>query len=526
MNEISLPVITSLLLLSVAACPACKPPINVLGKDTADPDKPDDTADSGETGDSQESQPPDPTVELSVAPVFDPILGGPLAILTEFSGGDRVELQVQDSSGALIVNVADSWDGRDSLGEPLPGGVLYTLVASLYEGGIIVAEDREIVRIVRCGFTEAYAEDDDGVSSTLVPLFWFRDFRQQDFSDPFVTLSSLEDETGAARMFPPTTDQLDFFPEGENLPLATTTGSRPLLTLNLGTETLLGDVGLAGANVLLSVPGWTVLSGLPLTPGVPVVLQADTSISDLLSVVEEDLQLTFFVESSKGRGGEPWTLGVQTLPIRWEVLLGEPTFDRTDLQYTAWAAGVEPALRAIDGTKPEHDLVVDALVEWIFFDLGLAYDTRSGASFYTRGGWDNSTFYAGPFLERAWGSIVNCSDCAGILTYYANQLGADLNYIIILQNYSLNQILAIGGSEFSNCPFGPYSCGFSYHAVTTDDGGGTIWDATLALDGDEDPSSLPSEQLMVQTIDGEEYLDRLVMSGSAWYQYESKGMIQ
>jgi hypothetical protein len=62
--------------------------------------------------------------------------------------------------------------------------------------------------------------------------------------------------------------------------------------------------------------------------------------------------------------------------------------------------------------------------------------------------------------------------------------------------------------------------------VTTDDGGLTIWDATLALDGDLDPRSAPSTELLVQTIDGEEYLERLVRNGFADYYYESRGTIQ
>ena len=61
-----------------------------------------------------------------------------------------------------------------------------------------------------------------------------------------------------------------------------------------------------------------------------------------------------------------------------------------------------------------------------------------------------------------------------------------------------------------HCPFGkPWGCGFSYHAVTTLDDAATIWDATLALDGDKDPTSAPSTELMVHGIPGADYLYRL-----------------
>ena len=95
-----------------------------------------------------------------------------------------------------------------------------------------------------------------------------------------------------------------------------------------------------------------------------------------------------------------------------------------------------------------------------------------------------------------------------------------------MSNFGLNEILAIGQPEFTSCPFGSNGCGFSYHAVATDDGGETIWDATLALDGDTDPGATPSEVLMVEAIEGQEYLERLVRYGNAGYYYESQGTLQ
>ena len=172
--------------------------------------------------------------------------------------------------------------------------------------------------------------------------------------------------------------------------------------------------------------------------------------------------------------------------------------------------------------------MLDALVEWVFYDLGLEYDTRRGASAYASygGDWDRGSFNMSGFLERRFGSVINCSDCAGIIGAYANMIGARQSYLIILSNFGLNEIQAIGVPEYTSCPFGPTSCGFSYHAVTTGDGGANIWDATLALDGDYDPGSAPSEALLVQTIESGEYLDRLVRSGDADYYYETVGSIQ
>ena len=104
-------------------------------------------------------------------------------------------------------------------------------------------------------------------------------------------------------------------------------------------------------------------------------------------------------------------------------------------------------------------------------------------------------------------------------------IGAPQSYRIILSNFELNEILAVGADEYSSCPFPPNGCGFSYHAVTSDDGE-QIWDATLALDGDDDPGASPSTLLQAQSVSAEEYLDRLVRSGRAEYQYLEQGTLQ
>jgi hypothetical protein len=267
-----------------------------------------------------------------------------------------------------------------------------------------------------------------------------------------------------------------------------------------------------------------VLSGSPLADGVPVVVQKDTPLSETVGVIEETLPIAFVV----GAGDSELTVATQGLPVRFYATLGPETFTATDARYNAWVAAIDPALRAIQGTAPEHDAVLNALVDWLYFDAEVSYDTRYGASAYVsyRGDdWTRANFQFSDFLERRMGPVVNCTDCAAILGAYANMLGAVLDYTIILQNFPLNQIKGIGLDEFTNCPFGRGGCGFSYHAVTTDDAGGTIWDATLALDGDADPYSAPNEELLVQTISGEEYLDRLT-DGDAVYKYQSQGTIQ
>ena len=268
-----------------------------------------------------------------------------------------------------------------------------------------------------------------------------------------------------------------------------------------------------------SIEGWTALSA-EVTDGAVLEFQRATALAEGPRVVEETLGVVF------SAGGQ--VIATIQVPLRIYALLGPPTFDSAESPYYPWVAVIDPALRAIDGAAPTEEAVIAGLVDYIFNDLGLSYDTRYGASAYMSygRGWESARFNMSGFLSRSSGDVVNCSDCAGILTAHANMLGAYLGQSIIQPSFSLNYILAIGGDDFTHCPVGDGGCGFSYHAVTSPDESDTIYDATLALDGDADPSSEPSEVLMVQDISGEEYLDRLVMSGSPNFSSYGTGALQ
>ncbi len=495
-----------LLLTLILACNT-KPTVN-----------PDDTGSR-----PRDTQPPLQAM-LEVAPAFDPILGGPVEVRTAAAGAESTVVTVLDAEGATVVTVTDSWDGKDDAGAWVPAGD-YTLQleATL---GMVQVDDQAPVRVVRCGVTTAWAEGDGGTSATHVPLYWHVSQDVQGPELPFQEVATLEDDQDQPVQLELPGDELAFMPLGEPLPVAFSWDSRPILTLELGDDTVLGSSGLPGAGVRLELEGWTAISGAEdLDPSVPVVLQADEILGAGPGLLEEELQLRFVVDDDEGA---TWDIGTQTLPVRWYLLLGAPHFSRTEDVYNAWVAAIDPALRAIDGVEPTDQAVIDALVQWIYDDLALSYDTRYGASYFTNyvSGWTPAVFELTAFLRPGAGRTVNCSDCASILAAWANMLGAPLVYSIVLQNFDLNYILAIGGDDFTHCPFGSWGCSFSYHAVTTNDGGATIWDATLALDGDSDPSSPPSQLLMVQHIDAIEYLDRLVMNGRATINYEGETLLQ
>ena len=473
------------------------------------------------TGDSA----PAPDITLTAAPAFDP-LAGP-ALTWTLSGEDAkadAPGEIRGEDGEVVrskVLPALGWDGKDDDGKYVGTGT-YTLAVG--------AEERERtapVALVRAGVLAAYAEDDDGVTATRVPLYWHQKRHTQDLDDPFVTVEAIDDASGVV-VLPAVGEGLNVPATDAAEPVAYPFDSRPIVSLTLGATSTLGAAHLGDVPLHLSIPGWTVLGDTPLADGAVVTLQKDEPLGTTLGVSEEPLVATV---SATDDAVTAWPVATIEVPWRAYRLLGPPTFEQTDDErYNPWVAAVDPALRALEGTTPTHDATLDALVRWVFEDGGLSYDTVSGASAYTvyvQGDWARANFQMTSFLSRKFGLTVNCTDCAGIMVSYGNMLGAEVDYAIIGWNFNLDYILAIGGTEFDHCPFGDYGCGFSYHAVTTDIDNALIWDATLALDGDEDPTSLPSTERLVQSVPSDEYLERLVLPPTtASYVYQAQGTLQ
>lgn len=471
---------------------------------------------------------PEPALGLVVLPVFDPVLGGPLELSAEQNAAGVLTVTVLDPEGAVVRSWADQgaveWDGTDEAGLPQPVGT-YLVRAELAQeaGGVLLAE--QPTTLVRVGVNGVWAEDDSGATAERLELYWHVDKALQDPDAPIAALNALEDAEGAALDLPAVSKNLGNATATLGQPTAWTWDSRPILTLTLGRSETHAGTGLEFAEVGLRVEGWTVQSGTPLEEGGAVVIQRDQPLLDGVGVVEQALNLEFTFTDDEG---VVRSLGQQRLPLRFYATLGPDTFTASGDRYAPWVAALDPALRGIQGAEPEHDAVVGALVAWIFEDLSLEYDTRYGASAYVsyEGEWTDAHFRFTSFLERRYGDTINCTDAASILLTYANMLGAEQYYRIVLENFALNEILAIGGDDFTSCPFGSGRCSFSYHAITSDAEGGRIWDATLAEDGDSDPGEAPHDLLLVQGIPEDEYLWRLDRSGRAGTHYLAQGTLQ
>ncbi|MSP55261.1 MAG: hypothetical protein EXR69_06620 [Myxococcales bacterium] len=461
---------------------------------------------------------------------LDPLRGTECPLDVTAANGSTVRLTIADGAGTVLRTLADgttmldatSWDGRDAAGVLAPVGT-YSVKAELLDlEGAVLASAASSFYIVRVGVIGGTLGGTLGDGPARVPMIWHRgnnvpgNYWLEDGDDPTFQIEAIDDGSTATAL-PALWEDLDAPPEthvGWVLPAAYPYDATPSLGLEI-------DGAFGAAAVQLTVAGWGAAQNV--APGDLAQYTSDAQVATGPSVVEQDLTLSWTVDT--GDGGAPVTVGTQTLPLRLYALLRAPEFEMEGLPYAPWVAAIDPALRALDGVEGTDDAVTAALTEWVYRDFGLAYDTQYGASAYTAyagRGYNNAEFDFTGFLDRTNGSTVNCSDCASILEAYADMLGADLKYTIILRNYDLNYIKAIGGEDYTHCPFGAGGCGFSYHAVTTSNDAATIYDATLALDGDEDPGSGPFTELLVQNIDGAEYLERLVMSGTATYNFTQK----
>lgn len=235
--------------------------------------------------------------------------------------------------------------------------------------------------------------------------------------------------------------------------------------------------------------------------------------SPVPAVGRYDVTWTFGFEARREGGEWQPVPGAVTTSHRLYGLVAAPVFDSTAIPYRAWVDVVDRIAGWVGGESAEESAVASALVEGVYTTMGLRYDTARGASYYTSygSGFTAATFSMQRFEERSSGMIINCSDAASILSAYANMVGIDLRYHILLNRagrtvgFDLNYIRAIGMPAFDDTPFDSGRGGFSYHAIVGSRDGRT-WDATLAVDGDGAPAATPHTMQLVQGMDAVEYL--------------------
>jgi hypothetical protein len=210
----------------------------------------------------------------------------------------------------------------------------------------------------------------------------------------------------------------------------------------------------------------------------------------------------------KGRR-QRWT-DFATTTHRIYVLLDVPTAPWQQIPYQPnnlqlpWTDVLDHSCRwAAPATTPDD---AAARITRSVYDLGpqiVTYDCPGGGS----------THYASPgfdctaFLDRLRGGIgngqyVNCTDCATIVSTFANAVGVDLWQSEMGYFFALNPILAIGSPLWEPaCLSSGYGWtgSFSYHEVAWEgacQAADAVFDGCLQVDGDSDPTAPPQTPLL------------------------------
>lgn len=265
-------------------------------------------------------------------------------------------------------------------------------------------------------------------------------------------------------------------------------------------------VSAAGGGILGDIPAFTVrfVDGVSVPEFVTVSLP-NHRLGPGSGVGIEDVTWNWSYQS--GSGWQP----LATTAHRVYSLLAVPTGpwqQSGDVSQDPWTDVLDYSCVWAAGST-DANAAAGAITTKIYGSLSLTYDTATGASTYTQ--WvqaaQTDVFLCTQFLKflsegTGKGNIVNCTDCATIVTTFANSVGCDLfaawmsdpnafaTYPPSAKGFSCNQIIAIGSSAMAY-PFPSAKGGhFRYHEVAwTGAGGDTdpLYDACLQIDDSSDP---------------------------------------
>jgi len=470
----------------------------------------------------------------------------------------RVEIARGDTAiaavdGTLVDGACTAvWDGRDAEGGWVAPGQA-TATAFLFEGGgdggDPLAQAETVLEVVRLGFGQIQMA---GVESTQrVALLWGEtDGEAEGYYEVTVddapwrigpdasedaAAVDLDLADGTPRTLPlPWTDLKsppldDASSDGVehdsfNYPTAWVAGADIAFsaTMSASAAGMEGGGGPVDVEIRVVPPAGTEVVGADaFSHGAVAVVQ--TTASPVPAVGSYEIDLVWGFEARRPAGEWAPIPGSVTTTHRLYGVVGQPQLGSyTGIQYRAWIEVVDAVAGWVGGATADPVEVASDITQGIFETTDLTYDTQYGACTYTEylwGNWTNGTFDIVGFQRRDKGDIVNCSDCAGILSTYANMVGVDFTYHILQNGYSgfdLNYIMAIGFTVFDETPFDDGGGGFNYHAVTGPSDG-TIYDATLKLDGDGTPTAAPFEEIFPVAMSETDYLFDL---SSQWTQVD------
>lgn len=170
----------------------------------------------------------------------------------------------------------------------------------------------------------------------------------------------------------------------------------------------------------------------------------------------------------------------------------EPWLSRNGSSQYPWVSLLEKACSWASGKKTPAE-AAGTIERKVNEGLGLEYDTSGwGRSYYCT---NTGYFLLGNFLRQT-SSLVNCTDCAIIVTTFANALGCDLHEARMedpspsnKQQFTFLKVKSIGKKVWQDGRFTYHEVAVSRKAATTNNQDRAVYDACCTLNGSDTPSS-------------------------------------
>lgn len=170
-----------------------------------------------------------------------------------------------------------------------------------------------------------------------------------------------------------------------------------------------------------------------------------------------------------------------------------------------WVATLEELAPVVEGLPADPAAVLDALRDhlhenpWVIYDPNDSdYSGYQGQYIYWEYTWSELT----EWLDRDSGVRLYCHSMSCLLSVLAGSQGVYAPQQVLGVGFYTNLTRAAGTTDWLHWSF-------NSHSVVSPDDGATIWDASIDLDGDDDPSSMPVEPVSPKGMPGDEYLWRL-----------------
>ena len=431
------------------------------------------------------------------------------------------------------------WDGYDDKGSPFDPGPVTAIATATCANGTVGSGSADAF-VVRLGVTEIdFVDAADGagnvtlayhklnlVDFTVTPIHeGIPEYFAGVVSD--TALADLDDDEGVARTVVEPWTNPDVPPwagdipgtSQHNIPVGYVAESTVRVHATMGETAVSPTRGVAID--ALGAEEWAVLrpslrlvpegfdavdGGETVTPGEEMVL--DGALIDLgLGVHEMSIVWRW---DAKLPGGEWQSVpGGQTTTHTLYVLAGQPVLlDGTEVGAAAdlpWIGVLDDLAPAVQGLSADSDAVLDAVRDYLYDNSWLVYDPSDSAYTEYDGEyifWESIEADLSGWLDREDGINLYCHSMSCLLSTLVGTLGVGAPQQVLGVGFRTNYGRAAGTDESD-------TWSFNSHSVVSPDDGATIWDASIDLDGDDDPSSQPIDPLSPKGLSGDEYFWRL-----------------